>query len=48
MSKEAELIIQGKNEELWQRCCSFIDLSLNDCMNIQRRLLSEQLELLRK
>ncbi len=48
MSKEAELIIQGKNEELWQRCCGFIDLSLPDCMKIQRRLLLEQIELLRK
>ena len=48
MSKEAELIVQGKNEELWQRCCSFIDLSLEDCMRIQRRLLLEQIGLLKK
>ena len=48
MSKEAELITQGKNEELWQRCCGFIDLSLEDCMSIQRRLLLEQIELLKK
>jgi hypothetical protein len=48
MTTEAELLVQGKNEELWQRCCSFIDLSLEDCMNIQRRLLQEQLKLLRR
>ena len=30
MSKEAELIVQGRNQELWQRCCGFIDLSLKD------------------
>jgi len=48
MSKEAELFIQGKNEELWQRCCGFIDLSLKDFMGIQRRLLLEQIELLKK
>jgi len=48
MSKEAELIVQEKEEELWQRCCSFIDLSLEDCMHIQRRLLFEQIELLKK
>jgi len=48
MSKEAELIVQGKNEELWQRCCSFIDLSLEDYMSIQRRLLLEQIELLKR
>ena len=48
MSREAELIVQGKNEELWQRCCGFIDLSLEDCMNIQERLLLEQITLLKK
>ena len=48
MSKEAELIVQGRDQELWQRCCGFIDLSLNDFMGIQERLLMEQLELLRK
>ncbi|MEJ2047416.1 MAG: hypothetical protein P8X92_05100 [Dehalococcoidia bacterium] len=48
MSKEAELIVQGRDQELWQRCCGFIDLSLKDFMGIQERLLMEQLELLRK
>ena len=48
MSKLAELFKQGKNEELWQRCCGFIDLGLEDFMRIQRRLLLEQLELLKK
>ncbi|MFC1918644.1 GH3 auxin-responsive promoter family protein [Chloroflexota bacterium] len=42
------LITEGKIDEAWQRCCGFIDLSLDDFMNIQRRLLSEQLELLKK
>jgi len=48
MSKEAELIVQGKNDELWQRCCSFIELSLEDFMKIQQRLLLEEIELLKK
>jgi hypothetical protein len=47
MTTEAELLIQGKNEELWQKCCGFIDLSLEDCMRIQERLLLEQLEMLK-
>jgi hypothetical protein len=47
MSKIAELFKQGKYEELWQRCCGFLDLSLDDFMKIQRRLLLEQMELLR-
>ncbi len=48
MSREAELIVNGKSEELWQRCCGFIDLSLEECMGIQRRLLLEQIRLLKK
>ncbi len=47
MTTEAELFKQGKHEELWQRCCGFIDLSLGDFMKVQRRLLLEQLELLK-
>ncbi len=43
-----KLLKQGRSEELWQRCCGFIDLSLDDFMRIQQRLLSEQLELLKK
>ncbi len=46
MSTEAELFQQGRYDELWQRCCGFIDLSLDEFMRIQRRLLMEQLELL--
>ena len=48
MSTLTELLRQGKNEEVWQRCCGFIDLSLEDFMKIQKRLLAEQLELLKK
>ena len=42
-----ELLRHGKHEELWQMCCGFIDLSLEQCMLIQRRLLLEQIELLK-
>jgi hypothetical protein len=48
MSVEAELFMRGMYDELWQRCCGFIDLSLKDFMRIQRRLLLEQLEFLKK
>jgi len=48
MTTEAELFKEGKYEELWERCCGFIDLSLEDFMKIQRRLLMEQIELLRR
>jgi len=48
MAKIAELLRQGRHEEVWRRCCGFIDLSLEDFMKIQKRLLLEQLELLGK
>lgn len=48
MSRVAELLKEGKTEELWQRCCGFIDLSLDEFMAIQKRLLLEQLELLKR
>ena len=47
MSKIRELLRQGRKEELWQMCCGFLDLSLEQFMAIQRRLLLEQLELLK-
>ncbi|MFH0847427.1 MAG: GH3 auxin-responsive promoter family protein [Chloroflexota bacterium] len=46
MSELGNMFKEGRYEELWQRCCSFIDLSLTDFMLIQRRLLREQIEFL--
>ncbi len=48
MSTETELFKNDKYDELWQRCCGFIDLNLNEFMRIQERLLLEQLELLKR
>jgi len=48
MTVMGELLKQGKTDEVWQRCCGFIDLSLEDFMKIQKRLLLEQMELLKK
>ena len=48
MTTLTELLKQNRQEELWQRCCGFIDLHLEDFMRIQRRLLLEQMELLKK
>jgi hypothetical protein len=47
MSKIKELIRGHKYEELWQMSCGFIDISLGEFMAIQRRLLEEQLSLLK-
>lgn len=48
MSKIRELQKQGKKEELWQICCGFLDLSLEQFMAIQKQLLLEQIELLKR
>jgi hypothetical protein len=47
MSQLGDMLEQGKNEEMWDRCCGFIDLSLEQFMDIQKRLLMEQIELLK-
>ena len=48
MPKAVELLQQGRNEELWQMGCGFISLTLEQFMNIQKRLLLEQIELLNR
>jgi hypothetical protein len=47
MTRPIELLRQGRKEELWQMCCGFINLSLEQFMAIQNRLLLEQIELLK-
>lgn len=48
MPKAVELLRQGRDEELWQMCCGFVSLSLEQFMAIQKRLLLEQIELLNR
>jgi hypothetical protein len=48
MARAAELLRAGKTGELWQRCCGFIDLSRDEFMTIQKRLLLEQIDLLQR
>ena len=47
MTRPIDLLRQGRKEELWQMCCGFIDLSLEQFMVIQKRLLVEQIGLLK-
>lgn len=47
MVRPIDLLRQGRKEELWQMCCGFIDLNLEQFMSIQKRLLLEQIELLK-
>jgi hypothetical protein len=48
MPKAVELLRQGRHEELWQMCCGYLKLDIQQFMEIQERLLLEQLELLKK
>ncbi len=47
MTRPIDLLRQGRKEELWQMCCGFVDLSLEQFMAIQKRLLLEQIEFLK-
>jgi len=46
MPKAIDLLNQGRDEELWQMCCGFLSLNINEFMDIQKRLMLKQLELL--
>ncbi len=46
MPKVAELLQQGRREELWQMCCGYTGLTIEQFMSIQRRLMMEQIALL--
>ena len=48
MPKAVELLQQGRTEEIWQMCCGFLNLSLEQFMDIQKRLLLEQIGLLNR
>jgi len=48
MPSAIELLREGKTGELWQKCCGFIELTMEEFMTIQRRLLLEQIELLKR
>jgi hypothetical protein len=48
MTRLRELIEKGNQEELWQICCGFIDLNMDEFMSIQKRLLMEQIGFMAK
>jgi hypothetical protein len=45
VAKASDLIKQGRKDEVWKQYCGFLDLSLEDFMHIQERLLMEQMHL---
>jgi len=46
MPTAAELFRQGRVDEIWKKYCGFLDLSIEEFMEIQKRLLMEQIDLL--
>jgi hypothetical protein len=47
MTTTLELLKQGKKDELWTKHCGYLDLSVDEFMEIQERLLFEQIEFLK-
>lgn len=48
MTSTTQLLREGRIREIWQRYCGYLDLSLEEFMEIQERLLMEQIDLLSK
>ncbi|MGA9351586.1 MAG: GH3 auxin-responsive promoter family protein [Anaerolineae bacterium] len=48
MATAAQLLRQGLRDEIWRKYCGFLDLSLEEFMESQERLLMEQIGLLSK
>lgn len=46
MSKLGKMLRRGEYETVWKKYCGFLDLSIDEFMQIQERLLMEQIELL--
>jgi hypothetical protein len=48
MATPAELLKQGKKAEIWSKLCGYLDLNTSEFMEIQERLLLEQIDHLKK
>jgi hypothetical protein len=48
MPKAIELLRQGRNEDIWQMCCGYLNLDIEQFMSIQKRLLGSQIAVLNK
>ena len=46
MTSLSTMLQQGRNDEIWTKYCGFLDLSIGEFMDIQERLLLEQIDLL--
>ena len=41
----SEQLKERRYQEIWDQYCGFLDLSMEEYMNIQRRLMEEQIQL---
>jgi len=48
MPAAVELLRQGRDKELWQMCCGYLGLGISEFMDVQKRLLLEQIDLLNR
>jgi hypothetical protein len=46
MLKAGDLLRQGRTQELWNMCCGYLHMSLDETMAVQHRLMADQLNLL--
>ncbi len=46
MKKAIDLVRQGRYDEIWQMCCGYVNMDLEQFMSVQRRLLTGQIEAL--
>jgi len=44
MTTAGELLRQGRRDEIWKKYCGFLDLSIEEFMEIQKRLLMDQIQ----
>jgi phenylacetate-coenzyme A ligase PaaK-like adenylate-forming protein len=47
LATASELIREGRKSQIWMKYCGFLDLSITEFMQIQKRLLLEQIELIK-
>ena len=46
MTSSFKLIEEGRKDELWNKHCGYVNLSMQEFMDIQNRLMLEQINLL--
>lgn len=46
MSSAVEYLRKGQKDLFWKKCCGFLDLTIDEFMHIQERLLLEQIQLI--